>query len=425
MSPSRLQRRIRVALVAAAAVVVGSVAAPAAADTALPVFEYGGEITVAEELAYNPTGEFIFPSVLHASEYFPNALGEWYLYYAPHENPGGIALMYADSLAGPWTEYAGNPLITNQWSPYYSVNHVSSPDAIWNAETGRLFLYFHGGNDQTRVASSSDGLSFDYERTAVTNAMGGPDVTETSYARVFPHPDEASPYAYAMFYMDNTAANHRRIRVAESVDGLDWVVRPEPIVTPGSVEAGNVSSGNLWTWNGQLYIVYHASTGRIYARTIDPTLSTTGPTQLLHRSSGVGADVGRTASPEIVTAEGRTYLFYEAGGRLDATIAYAVSDQTDSPFAVELTAASKCSNGAAAVVATAANGSAVAVDIRLTTTFAERKFTGVIPGGTVAPTLSSGVPSIAAGTVTASLFARVDGVARYGTVSAAYAARQC
>jgi hypothetical protein len=398
---------------------------PAPADQLLPTFTYERKITVAEELSYNPTGEFIFPSVFPAGEYLDNPLGQWYLYYAPHENPGGISLMYADSLDGPWTEYAANPLIANQWSPHYSVNHVSSPDAIWDSAGERVLLYFHGGNDQTRVASSADGITFEYEGTAVDNAMGGPGTTETSYARVFEHPDPSSPYAYAMFYMDNTTANTRRIRTAESVDGLAWVVRPDPIVTSGSVEGGNVSSANLWTWRGQLYVIYHGSTGRIYARTIDETLSSTGPTLLLHRSSGIGDDVGRTASPEVVATPSRTYLFYEAGGRLDATIALAVSDETDDPFDVALSAGTRCVNGVAAVVASATNHSAVPIDIRLTTSFAERKFTSVAPGATVAPTLSSGAAVIDVGTVTASLFARIDGMPYYGQRTVTHSAMSC
>lgn len=317
--------RILWVMITSAALSVGLVTAsgPALADKHLPVFEYAGEVTVAETLRYNPTGEFVFPSVFHASEHFANPLGEWYLYYAPHENPGGISLMYADSLDGPWTEYAANPVISNQWSPHYSVNHVSSPDAIWNTQSQSMYLYFHGGNDQTRVASSDDGITFTYQGTAVSNAMGGADVTESSYARVFPHPDSSSAYNYGMFYMDNTSANHRRIRVADSVDGLTWVVRPDPIVTPGPLDGGDVAAGNLWEWGGQLYVVYHAAT-EIFARTIDPTLTTTGPAALLHKASGAAEDVDRAAAPEIVSTATRTYLFYEAGPRLGATVAYAV-----------------------------------------------------------------------------------------------------
>ncbi|KAH7165176.1 hypothetical protein EDB81DRAFT_640075 [Dactylonectria macrodidyma] len=292
-----------------------------------PVFVYQGELTDIATLKYNPTNEFIFPSIFHAGDYLDDPIGEWYLYYAPHEDPGGISLMYADSPDGPWTEYDNNPVISNVWTGHYSVPHVSSPDAAWNEDAGRLFVYFHGTNSQTRWAETDDGVNFDYGGIAIRNSMGGPNVTESSYARVFPHPDPYSDYTYAMFYMANEVDNVRRIRLAESHDGRSWTVDPDYVVAPGSEEGTNVSGGNLWEWDGQLYVIYHATSGKCYARTIDRTLRDVGSVPiLLHKSSGVGDDVGRVAAPDIVTYGGETYLFYESGARLGATIAWAKTE---------------------------------------------------------------------------------------------------
>ncbi|MGY8776439.1 MAG: hypothetical protein ACKVLK_17135, partial [Spongiibacter sp.] len=41
-------------------------------------------------LNYNPTGEIIFPSLIKVSDNASNTLGNYYLYYAPHDAPGGI-----------------------------------------------------------------------------------------------------------------------------------------------------------------------------------------------------------------------------------------------------------------------------------------------------------------------------------------------
>ena len=201
--------------------------------------------------------------MFHAGAHLENPLGEWYLYTAPHDDPGGIILMYADSPEGPWTEYQDNPLISHVWEPHYNLEdgrpgarHVSSPDAFWNSEEGKLFLYFHGDNSVTRYATSDDGVTFEYGGEAVTNAMGDapgtPKVTESSYARVFDHPDPDSEYEYAMFYMANDDApvdgglrGIRRIRLAESVDARTWVVDPVPVVEPGVEEGANVSAANL------------------------------------------------------------------------------------------------------------------------------------------------------------------------------------
>lgn len=320
----------RAPTVAAAVLALGvSLAVPSSAETAAPPddwpsFGYQGVITNKSEMIYNPTNEYIFPSIFHAGEHIDDPLGEYYMYLAPHDSPAGIMLMYADSLAGPWTEYTSNPIIANDWSPHYSVSHVSSPDAIWNDEAGEVYLYFHGENSVTRWASSTDGITFEYGDVAVTNAMASPETTETSYGRVFAHPDKSSGYAYGMFYMANETDNRRKIRLAESVDGETWTVAEHYIVVPGAEEGQNVSGGNLWEWNGQLYVIYHASSGRSYARTIDSTLRVVGEEPiLLHEASGIGEDVGRVAAPEIVTDDTGTYLFYESGDRLGATIAYA------------------------------------------------------------------------------------------------------
>ncbi|MFK5582523.1 DUF1349 domain-containing protein [Serinicoccus sp. LYQ131] len=329
----RPRRTVAAAASTLAAVLAGTLVAvsagPALADTAdppdpWPEFGYQGVITDKDTLEFNETDEFIFPSIFEAGEHLEDPLGHWYLYYAPHDDPGGIALMYADDLEGPWTEYEDNPLITNTWGDIYSVPHVSSPEAIWNDEADAMFLYFHGDNSQTRWAETGDGVTFTYGGIAVDNDMGGDDVTETSYARVFEHPDPASGYAYGMFYMGNETDDIRRIRLAESVDGKTWDVEPEYVVEPGTEEGQNVSGGNLWEWQDQLYVIYHASSGNIYARTVDETLREVGdePT-LLHSSSGIGDDIGRVAAPEILSSEGETYMFYEAGDRLGATIAWA------------------------------------------------------------------------------------------------------
>lgn len=298
----------------------------------LPDFGYQGEITVPDQMAYNPNDEYIFPSVFHAGKHLDDPLGEWYLYTAPHDDPGGIILMYADSLEGPWTEYTENgaePLIGNSWAGHYDVSHVSTPEAVWNPETNQIVMYFHGENSTTRWATSDNGIDFAYGGEALTAAMAGGDTNAVGYSRVFDHPDPNSGYTWAMFFMSTEGGGPglsgvRTIRLAESVDGFSWTIAPGYVVEPGEAEGENVSSADLWEWNGQLYVIYHASSGKIHARTIDDTLRTVGEESfVLYESSGIGDDRGRAAAPEIVTADGETYLFYEGGDRLGATIRWA------------------------------------------------------------------------------------------------------
>lgn len=297
---------------------------------ALPSFhEVTGDLLDISSLHFNPTGEFIFPSVFHASEYLAKPLGNWYLYYSPHEGHGGIALAYSDSLRGPWIEYPGNPIIQSNWPDHYSVSHVASPDAVWNPRENRVFVYFHGENDTTRFAISMDGLSFDYGGIAVSSLGIGGTSTEASYARVFPDPGEKG---WAMFFMENTVSDHRRIRIARSPDGRQWTVGEDVLITGAAQGDKDVSGANLWIYHKSLYVVYHTSSGTIYARSIERSLRTATigePIPLFSPTDGSGTSI-RAAAPEIVQVGDSIFMFFESGERLKAKIALAMADDSDS-----------------------------------------------------------------------------------------------
>lgn len=316
-----------VGLIAAAALALGVlVATPAQQADALdplPSYTYAGVVVDPATQVYNPTGEFIFPTIFHAGEHFANPLGEWYLYYGPHDAPGGLSLMYADSLDGPWTQYANNPVVDNDWAPHYTAaetNHVAASDAFWSTTEQKMFLYFHGNNSVERYATTTDGVNFTYGGVAVNTTMVG-GVSEVSYARVFDHPNPALGNDYGMFFMVNQGGV-RKIRLAVSDDLRTWTVDPDIIVSPVSGDGGNVSAGTLVNWGGQNYVAYHGSTGKIMVRPIDTSLSTVGAPELLY-GYGRGGFSSRAAAPEFVTAGGYEYLFYEAGDRLDAKVSYA------------------------------------------------------------------------------------------------------
>lgn len=302
---------------------------PAASGDELPVFTSTGAIVDRfNDDTWNPTNEYIFPSVFHASEHLEAPIAEWYVYYAPHDAPGGINLMTADSLDGPWTQHPDNPIIENSWEPHYStVSHVSAPDAIWNEEAGELFLYFHGENTTDRYATSTDGVTFEYGGEVMTTDQFGRDATEVSYNRIFEHPDATSEWAYGMFFMVNDTSNVRRIALALSRDGVTWEAQPGWVVDPGAAEGTNVSAADLWEWEGQHYVVYGSSAGVMFARTIDETLTQVGEAQALYIPQSAPPEGGRATSPQIVTDDaGVTHMLYEAGGRSETTILHAVLD---------------------------------------------------------------------------------------------------
>ncbi|MGO1840353.1 MAG: hypothetical protein ACTH0E_12645, partial [Candidatus Microbacterium stercoravium] len=261
-----IRRRIAAAATTLALVVTAFAAGGAATAAStqegdeLPVFTTQGPIIDRfTDETWNPGNEFIFPSVFHAGEYLDDPLGEWYVYYAPHDAPGGINLMYADSLDGPWTHYDANPIVSNVWEGIYDVSHVSAPDAVWNEDTGEVFLYFHGENSTDRYATSSDGVTFEYGDVVMTTEQFGQDATETSYNRIFPNPFPENGWEYAMFFMVNDTSNVRRIGLAYSHDMITWEAQPGWVVEPTAVEGTNVAGPELWEWNGTQYVLYGSS----------------------------------------------------------------------------------------------------------------------------------------------------------------------
>ncbi len=313
---------------------------PAAADPilAFPQFSYVGTAFDKSTLAYNPTNEFIFPSIIRAADYFPNPLGMYYLYYAPHERPGGIALAYADSIDGPWTEYATNPLISNTWLPHYpTVSHVSSPHAIWIEGEQKLFLYYHGENNITRYATSDDGIHFTYGGTAVRQdaTTGG----ETSYARVFEQSVPRLGTRYLMLFMDNPAAAPpgptgpvaRRIRWAVSHDAKAWTIQPQPIVTPQGIQGPNASGPFFLRWNNRNLVIFHAADGNMHAVDVGDNFDQEIHLGMVHDSMTTAPDLGRSAAPTFYFDGPKLHMYYEAGGRLTATIGHAVATLAEPP----------------------------------------------------------------------------------------------
>ncbi len=275
-----------------------------------------------ENLRYNPVDDLIFPSVIRA-DVFEEPLARYYMYYAPHDAPGGICLAYADDLNGPWIEYDNNPIIAREWEPHFRVSHVSSPHALWIEEEERLFLWFHGENTTTRYASSRDGIDFDYEDVAVHSSQFD-RLSEASYARVFrdPSPDREG---YVMLLMGNQQ-HQRKIFKARSEDARDWTTYPEPVFEAPDPEAPQTSSPWLWHWNDRLFVLAHApySDGGygIYAMETDPELSEFRYAGTVFEAN---EDEPRVAAPALMEKGGMIYLFYEGGERLHSRIGLAVA----------------------------------------------------------------------------------------------------
>jgi Fe-S cluster biosynthesis and repair protein YggX len=317
---------LRGAAVGAAALTMGAGStlltagtARAAGPAGMPTYRYIRDAIVFPRVpAHNPTNEFIFPCIRGVYDKISGARARYYLYYAPHDNPGGICVAFADSLEGPFYEYAGNPLIDNVL-PTATVSHVSSPHVTWDAATKQFFCYFHGENFTTRVARSADGLHFTDETPILsTRLVSG--TSETSYARVFEHALPGRDNRYVMVFMG--VRDGRRIFYGWSPNGWDnWQFSSTPLVNPERDGVTDISGPTLVKRNGTTYVAYHGNDGHMRITEVGNSFDRENHLGIFH--SPVASDEGRTAAPSFGTDGGTEYMFYEAGPRLSARICIA------------------------------------------------------------------------------------------------------
>ncbi|WP_127467669.1 hypothetical protein [Streptomyces sp. B27] len=325
-----LDRRLflRTATAGGALLAVGAqgIAPASAAPAGFPDYRHVRTLLKPGQLAYNPTGEIIFPCIRGVYDRLSNPLGRYYLYYAPHDAPGGICLAYGNSLEGPFREYRANPIVRKDWLPHYNVSHVSSPHVLWNADAREMWLYFHGENNTTRLTRSKDGITFTYDKTVLTTAMLPTGSREASYARVFRHDLPARGAKYVMLFMWNQADNHRDIGWGWSTDGRNWSFAQQPLIDHAAVGAVNVSGPHLLARGGSAYVVYHTdkgSGGDIKITEVGMDLTRRNHLGVFYNSGTAAPENGRAAAPSFGTDGGVPYMIYEAGERLSGAIAVA------------------------------------------------------------------------------------------------------
>ncbi|MTQ96519.1 DUF1080 domain-containing protein [Pseudoflavonifractor sp. BIOML-A16] len=316
-----------------------------------PTFAATGYTVDMADYKYNPTQEFNFPTIVDTKAHpVKNALGDnayrYYLFYAPHNNPGGNCVAVSNSLEGPWTEYGNNPVVKNEWEPNYKVGHISSPHVMWHEESGKYIMYYHGENPTTRYALSDDLINWEYGGVCVTAnqfSTTGSGFSEASYARIYEHTVPGLDNKYIMLLMITGSGNnmHRNIYWAHSKDGIEWTPVQEPLLNPdiNPVYKSNFSGPFFMPWevDGELryFVICHASSGEMYAFEVGEKLDQCIEWGEVYNSQGVRnvddanpecyPDYGRSGAPFFIQDdEGRWHMFYEAGKRLNTNIVHAV-----------------------------------------------------------------------------------------------------
>lgn len=319
---------------------------------------------------FGPSKEFIFPSIIDTKKYtvdgkFKNGqapIDRYYLYYSPHENPGGIYLSTASSLDGPWTEYDGTAgmspgmVMDFDWAAKQSEivkngaeRHISGCQVVWNEVQNKYLMYFHGPNTTTHYASSEDLINWTFGESILVANQFSVIGAEASYAKVFEHEIPGLGNKYVMLLM-NQESQIRRIYWAHSTDGINWIPVTKPLVSPdlnykkipgtnikpnydgGGTGAygNNVSGPCLMEKDGRYFVFVHGCTDHLlvvevgegfdmevhwgeYLKNTDAMFTINGNTKPT-----------RIAAPDFIQDDnGKWYMFFEAGGRLDANIGYA------------------------------------------------------------------------------------------------------
>jgi len=307
------------------------------------VFRRGPILLDPEDLAYNPCHDVIFPSIVATAGRIRQAADAYYMYYAPHDSPGGICLAHAPALAGPWKEHSGNPLIKNDWPPHYKVGHVSAPHAIWVAGESRLFVYYHGDNDQTHYAVSENGIDFTYGGVALDQSDFADFVRgiydRVFYGRVFEHrlPSKDNAYIMLVVRSSNQGPHKRGIYLSWSKDARRWSP-PVPVNGLSGADA-TAWSPCLFHLRDKYYIAYHADVSAIASDPkphtdirvdeFDADFVVRKPLGVMLDRRLFGADNARVSDP-LVLVEGETvYLLTAIGDRLNQSIALATANLAD------------------------------------------------------------------------------------------------
>ena len=301
-------------------------------DGPLPEFTFRGVALHSKNLSYAPTNDLIHPTVIRTEGRVAKPLGRYYLYYAPHKHVA-ISMAYSDSIEGPWTEYAQNPVIEGP----------SAPDIRWIGQHGKFFMWGHRKNSQTELWTSSDGIHFEYHSVSVTARDIG--TRNATYSRVYEYPLARYGSRYVMLY--SGFIEDRGIRcvwLARSEDAINWVQLKTPLIEPIEGENNDCYGPAFLRWKGRNFVIYQDHTawrgGNLKYVELDSELNPVGAGGERHVLLDPPAALplnDRYRGAEFYFEDGKLYL-YSSASRSPRIIVYATAEVPGAPFVENETA---------------------------------------------------------------------------------------
>ena len=203
------------------------------------------------------------------------------------------------------------------------------PACPLDGRAGKLYLYYHGENDTTRVATSTDGIHFDYEKTVVTTAMYD-GISESSYARVFPCTSGPSGSKYVILFMGNNQGT-RCIYAAWSRDGLTFEAQRKPLINPPpGTTVTQVGAPWYLPWQGNNYVLFHGDktppnlsdvSSNIYAAEVGDDFTTENHLGVFLQPRRFSLGQKARFRSVSLSGNGETWMFMAVGPRLHQEIA--------------------------------------------------------------------------------------------------------
>jgi predicted GH43/DUF377 family glycosyl hydrolase len=268
----------------------------------------------------------VFPCVLPVGDILPDCLDYFYMYYAPHDAPGGIGLATAPTPTGPWKKFAHNPILERNGANQN--NHISSPHVVYNRLEHYFLMYYHGlgewptqnAHQTTGIAISQDALHWNKlpEPVIDSDDIDVWDGNELSYARI----TQLTDGQFVMVYMGrNRKRSAPRLGMAVSSNGIEWKKSPTPLLEPNPNTQAYISSGYILDKNDIRYLFYVDETAEAINSTIhvmtssDKGISWEKPYQILSPAEYDQWDITRVHDPHVLQWSGSMYLYYAGGPR--------------------------------------------------------------------------------------------------------------
>jgi hypothetical protein len=303
----------------------------------------------------------MFPSVIDMEGRLETPIDRYYMYLASH---GGreIGLATAPELEGPWTVQE-TPILHLDACPA-ATGHLSSPDIVYDSDTHRFILYYHGNcpddvlaeqnrrmptHDYHRIqnsgaATSIDGVHFDVHPNPLLLPITTPDhwrVATNMYLRVVKTRSGFHGFFMTMSrdeadYNGVTRSLPKRERSSRphptsiahawSADGLDWVVDEDRAVLTAEASFGEFHRirhiGVTQIGDSHVLATYScfANPEETQENIFSATLLLDGKAAHLVEKHGavltpeLAWEAGNLRDPYPLVKRGRLYVFYAGGG---------------------------------------------------------------------------------------------------------------